>query len=112
MDQLSIHGLTLQARIGTHQWEQAIRQKLLVDICIPLDLSACGDQLEKTIDYAAVCSSVISFVEQHAFLLIERVANEIASLLKEKFQLQAIEVTVHKPHAIAQAKDISVKIYR
>ena len=109
-DTLHIEALSVKTHIGAHAWEQRILQKLLLDISINTDFSNCLDQLERTIDYAALCSTITEFVEGNKFALIETVATEVARLLKTNFQLGDVCVKVSKPHAIANAYNISVSV--
>ena len=100
------------AHIGVHAWEQKILQQLLIDLHIPLDDCSYADKLENTFDYAAICESIVSFVEKHSFQLIETVAEQVAAFIKEIFAVPAITITVSKPHAIKNAKSVSITISR
>jgi len=111
-DTLRISALSINTRIGVHAWEQRISQKLLLDIEIPIDLSACNNELTNTIDYDALCQCVTTFVESNAFTLIETVAEQVAQLIKETFKVTTLTVSVSKPHAIKNAGNICVTIKR
>lgn len=112
MDSLQIKGLSLTTHIGVHTWEQRIRQRLLIDLTIPVDLSACEEELMQTVDYDSVCQLVKNYVEGHSFRLIETVANTVAQLVKEEFKLQQITVSVSKPYAISNTTDVRVTVTR
>lgn len=112
MDQLEIKGLSTLTRIGVYDWEQQINQRLLIDITIPGNFSACEDDLSKTIDYALLCERVTQFVESGFFKLIETVADKLADLIKEEFKVEKVIVSVSKPHAIQNAGDIRVTVIR
>jgi dihydroneopterin aldolase len=112
-DSLHISKLAISTKIGVHAWEQRIHQKLFISMDIPLDLRDFDENIANTIDYDAICRTVTEFVESRSFQWIETVANTVANLLKDQFQLtQTITVTVSKPHAIANAEDIFVKVCR
>ena len=102
----------MNTRIGVHDWEQRISQKLLLDISIPVDLSRCNDELSNTIDYDALCQCVTTFVESNAFTLIETVAEQVAQLIKETFNVAQLTVSVSKPHAVKNAGNICVTVNR
>lgn len=110
MDYLRIEGLQVKTHIGVHPWEQKILQLLLIDIEIPRDFSQTNDQLQATIDYDAVCQHIIQTVSSQSFNLIETVAYQILSDLKMHFHVSVVKVSVSKPHAVAQAKNISVEV--
>ncbi|WP_133135855.1 dihydroneopterin aldolase [Legionella rowbothamii] len=112
MDTLQIKNLKANTRIGVYAWEQHIIQQLLIDISIDTDLSSCQEDLNKTIDYAALCETVTQFVESRAFQLIETVANEVARLIQENFKVTQLIVGVSKPHAIKNADNIQVIVRR
>jgi dihydroneopterin aldolase len=112
LDSLHIKGLTVATRIGVYAWEQQIEQRLLIDITIPADFSACDDLLAKTVDYDKLCQQVTTYVESNAFQLIETVADRIAHLIKTEFKVEQLSVSVSKPHAIKNAANIQVTVTR
>ncbi len=112
MDILMVQGLSVQTKIGVYAWEQQIQQQVLIDITIPSDFSACEDDLSHTLDYAALCQKVTSFVESKSFQLIEYLANSVAELIKEEFQVQQVTVSVAKPHAVKNAGMIKISVTR
>jgi len=112
VDSLQIKALAVSTRIGVYNWEQKISQRLLLDITIPADFSACEDRLDTTIDYDKLCQQVTHFVESNAFQLIETVANQVAQLIKTEFHLQQVTVSVSKPCAIKNAADVRVTVTR
>ena len=112
MDTLQITALSTNTHIGVYAWEQDILQLLLLDICIYSDLTTCNNQLENTIDYEKLCQQVTTFVESNNFTLIETVAEQVAQLIKNEFQVAKLTVSVSKPHAIKNAKNICVTINR
>lgn len=112
MDTLIIKALNVATQIGVHDWEQKIKQTLLIDITIPSDFSQCEERLDKTIDYDALCKTVTQFIESRAFQLIETVANDVALLIKDQFKVNALTVAVSKPHAVANAGIVQVLVER
>jgi dihydroneopterin aldolase len=112
MDTLNIRALNVSTKIGVYAWEQRINQRLLIDISIDTDFSACQDDLSKTIDYEALCKNVIHYIESKSFQLIETVAREVADLIQQKFNVIQLTVGVSKPNAIKQAENIQVIIRR
>lgn len=112
MDSLIIKSLAIAAQIGVHDWEQKIKQNLLLDITIPSDFNRCKDELTETLDYDALCHSVTEFVGSKSFKLIETVANEVAALIQQEFQVAKLTVAVAKPHAVKNAGMIQVVVER
>ncbi len=112
MDELIIERLSVSTHIGVHAWEQKIKQQLLLDISIPSDFSHGIDDLSHTLDYDALCKAVTVFVENNSFQLIEYVAHQVALLIKEQFNVGQLTVAVNKPHAVANAGAIKVRVTR
>lgn len=112
MDYLRIEGLRIETRIGVNEWEKKINQVLLLDIEIPSDFSQTDDALKNTIDYDALCQHVTELVESTAFNLIETVARLVLESIQKTFKIKALNVRVSKPHAISNAKNISVELRR
>lgn len=112
MDTLHINNLQVTTHIGVHDWEQHILQTLFIDLLIPFDCRDCEDKLENTLNYDAICKTVIEFVQNNRFKLIETVANGVADLVKKQFSIDTIHVSVNKPQAIKEAKEIRVSVNR
>jgi dihydroneopterin aldolase len=115
MNILRIEALRTTTRIGVHDWEQGINQVLLLDIDIPLStekLEQAHDEIENMLDYDALCQHVTKLVESSTFKLIETVALRVISSIQSNFGVQAITVRVSKPHAIANASNISITMSR
>lgn len=111
-DTLRIEGLKIETRIGVHDWEQKINQLLRIDIELPFNFKKVKDDIKKTIDYDAICQHVTELTGSQPFRLIETVAETIASSIQTTFGIKTIKVCVSKPHAIANAANVSVEIFR
>lgn len=112
IDYLYIKDLAVQTKIGIYNWEQAIRQRLNIDLEIPINISKCNDKIENTVDYEKLCSAITEYVENNSFSLIETVAESVAELIKTKFNVNNVTVAISKPHAIANASNVQIKINR
>lgn len=114
MDRIFIEELTVFAQIGVYDWEQQIKQKLVFDLEIAWDCkqAADTDDVACCLNYAEVSQVIIDYVESKPFLLIERVAYEVADLLESRYQLQGLKIKLSKPKAVAQARNVGVLIVR
>ncbi len=114
MDTVFIEGLTVFTTIGAFEWEQTITQKLILDIEMAWDNrhSAQSDDVNDCLSYSDVANRVITYLETQAFALVERVAEEIATLLMQEFNTPGVRIKVSKPGAVAQASSVGVKIAR
>lgn len=114
MDRVFIEELTVFAQIGVYDWEQQIKQKLVFDLEIAWDCKQAAetDDVAYCLNYAEVSQVIIDYVESKPFLLIERVAYEVADLLELRYQLQGLKIKLSKPKAVAQARNVGVLIVR
>ena len=114
MDRVFIEELTVFAQIGVYDWEQQIKQKLVFDLEMAWDCKQAAetDDVAYCLNYAEVSQAIIDYVESKPFLLIERMAYEMADLLESRYQLQGLKIKLSKPKAVAQARNVGVLIVR
>ena len=114
MDKVFIDQLEVIATIGVYDWEQQIKQKLILDIEMAHDNRPAGlsDNVVDALDYSTVSTAIIEHIESGAFLLVERVAEEVAELIMTKFSVPWVRIRLTKPKAVAQARGVGVIIER
>ncbi|QLB13646.1 dihydroneopterin aldolase [Bisgaardia hudsonensis] len=112
MDKVFIEGLTVFSQIGVYDWEQKIKQKLIFDIEMAWDSKQAAetDDVAYCLNYAEVSEFIIDYVESKPFLLIERVAYEVAEKLQQQFAISWLRLKLSKPSAIAQANNVGIII--
>lgn len=115
-DEIRILGIKAFGYHGVFSEEREQGQEFICDLTLYRSLARAGesDALEDTVDYSEVAREAKEIIEGPAFNLIEKVATEIAEKIKAKFNVDQIEVVIHKPHAPVslEFEDISVKIKR
>lgn len=114
MDIVFIEQLSVITTIGVYDWEQTIEQKLVFDIEMGWDnrRAASSDDVKHCLSYADISEAVIEHVEGSRFALVERVAEEVAELLKSRFNSPWVRIKVSKPGAVARAANVGVIIER
>ncbi|PJC85886.1 dihydroneopterin aldolase [Vibrio sp. HA2012] len=114
MDKVFIEQLEVITTIGVYDWEQEIKQKLILDIEMAHDNRPAGksDDVADALDYAQVCQAVLEHIEHGRFLLVERVAEEVAELLMSRFSVPQVWIRLTKPGAVPQARGVGVVIER
>lgn len=114
MDSVFIEHLEVIASIGVYDWEQTIKQKLVLDLEMAYDNrpAADSDDVAYALDYASVSDAVTGHIQNGRFLLVERVAEEVASLIMTQFSVPWIRVRVTKPGAVVNARGVGVQIER
>ncbi|MEX0976019.1 MAG: dihydroneopterin aldolase [Woeseia sp.] len=113
-DTIFLHELRVETVVGIWEWERQIRQTVSIDLEMGGDMrrAAESDRIEATLNYKAVAKRVQQFVADSSFQLVETLAERIASLVLEEFELPWIRVRVSKPGAIRGARDVGVVIFR
>jgi len=114
MDIVFIEQLTVFTTIGVYDWEQGIQQKLVIDVEMAWDnrQAASSDDVKDCLSYADVSEAILSHLTGQRFALVERVAEEIADLLMNRFNSPGVRIRVAKPGAVAQAAQVGVRIER
>jgi 7,8-dihydroneopterin aldolase/epimerase/oxygenase len=114
MDKIFIHALKTEAIIGIFDWERQVKQTVIVDIEISSDVrkAALSDSIDDTLNYKRVAKRVLAFVEGSQFHLVETLAEHIAMLLLEDFGLAWVRISLSKPGAIRNSRDVGVLVER
>lgn len=114
LDTVFIEKLEVITTIGAYDWEQEIKQKLVLDIEMGHDNRPAGksDNVEDALDYAQVSQAVLTFIQNGRFLLVERVAEEVAELIMQRFSVPWVKIKLTKPGAVPQAVGVGVVIER
>jgi dihydroneopterin aldolase len=113
-DRIFLRGLSAKCIIGFIDWERRTPQTLLVDLEIPCDCAraARSDQVEDTVDYKRVAKRVLGWLPTTQFQLVETLAHHLALLLISEFSLEWIRVSINKPGAIRDSRDVGVQLER
>ncbi|MEB3048389.1 dihydroneopterin aldolase [Mycolicibacter sp. MYC123] len=100
-DRIELRGLKVRGNHGVFGHERADGQDFVVDITVWMDLApaAASDALADTYDYGVLAQRAADIIAGPARDLIETVAAEIAEEVMADDRVQAVEVTLHKPHA-------------
>jgi dihydroneopterin aldolase len=114
MDLVFIEQLEVITTIGVYDWEQQIKQKLVLDLEMAHNNkpAAESDDVAFALNYAAVSDAVTEHIATGRFLLVERVAEEVAELIMSKFSVPWVKVRLTKPGAVVNARGVGVVIER
>lgn len=111
---IKIDTLALKTTIGTYVWEQHIQQTVLVDLTLTVDITqaAATDDIQHALDYNALSTCLIDYAAEQPHKLIETLAVKLQAIILEKFpQILALDLTLHKPAALRNAKDVAVELH-
>jgi 7,8-dihydroneopterin aldolase/epimerase/oxygenase len=113
-DRIFLRGLTAECIIGFIEWERRVKQTVVVDLELPVDCrrAAISDDVADTVDYKSVAKRVLAYIEASEFKLVETLAHRLALLLLEEFGLEWVRISLNKPGAIRNSRDVGVVIER
>jgi dihydroneopterin aldolase len=113
-DRIFLRGLTAECVIGFIDWERRVKQTVVVDLELPVDCrqAAVTDDVNDTVDYKKVSKRVLAFIEASEFKLVETLAQRLAMLILEEFALEWLRLSINKPGAIRNSRDVGVAIER
>jgi dihydroneopterin aldolase len=113
-DRIFLRGLTAECIIGFIDWERRVKQTVVIDLEIPVDCrhAALTDEVADTVDYKKVAKRILAFIEASEFKLVETLAQRLATTLLEEFGLEWVRLTINKPGAIRNSRDVGVSIER
>ncbi len=112
MDKILIRGLEVTARHGVYAEEKLKAQRFVFDADIYCDFFAAakGDNLQRTVNYAAACQLIAGVATHNSFNLIETLAYECAAALLDNDLVRGVKITVYKPDAPVKLKFGSVGV--
>ena len=114
LDVIFVRDVRLETLIGAYEFERRQPRTLLLDIEIGREaLRACKtDQLEDTIDYAAVVGCAREILSKHRFHLLEPLAELLAQSILERFHARWTRIEISKSGVVPNARDVGVRIER
>ena len=112
-DEIRIQELELMARVGVPDEERAQPQRVTISLVLqsPGSFGDLGDDLARTVDYAAVCEELRRFVLNRQDKLIETLAHEMAEHLLRNFALTRVELELRK-FVLAETRYVAARATR
>jgi 7,8-dihydroneopterin aldolase/epimerase/oxygenase len=100
-DRIAIRGLTAYAHHGVYAFERRQGQTFRCDAVLEVDTApaAATDDLELTVNYAELAQRLYTALSTEPVDLLETLAQRLADVCLAYEQVQAVEITVHKPEA-------------
>ncbi len=102
-DRILLEGIQIPAALGVTAAERRSRRPVLLDVEVTRDLRDAGrtDSIRQTIHYKRIFEVVEDVAANHEHRLVEALGDRIARALLEKFDADAVTVTVRKPAPIS-----------
>ena len=114
LDIVYIRDLRIETIIGIYDWERQVRQTVSIDLEMASDIrkAAETDDIQYALNYKAVSKRLIAYVENRNALLVETLAEEIAKIIREEFNVPWLRLRLSKPGAVRGARDVGLIIER
>ena len=115
MDTVSGHGFEYSCRIGFHEFERHIEQKLRIDFETHTDWreQARADRADNLVDYYEINRAIGELIAGREWRLVEAVAESVAELLCTQFPVSSVNVRVTKqPFDMPNCESVSVSCMR
>lgn len=107
---ISIEGIRAMGRHGANPGEQLEPQEFVVDVEVWVEVT--GDTLKGTLDYRVIVDRVRGTISGTTFVLLEALAEAVATDLMDFSQTLRTVVVVHKPGAAESlgVDDVSAEV--
>ncbi|MCS5593196.1 MAG: dihydroneopterin aldolase [Porticoccaceae bacterium] len=114
MDIVYIRGLRIETIIGIYDWEREVKQTISLDLEMAHDIRKAAemDDIQYALNYKSIAKRLIKFIEESEFLLVERMAEEVASIVRDEFSVSWLKLRVSKPGALRGSQDVGIIIER
>lgn len=114
MDKIFLNALSVECIVGIWEWERRVKQTVIIDVEMAADIrrAAASDRIEDTIDYKKVAKTLLAFVGESQFQLVETLTERIAELIISQFGVSWVKVRLNKQGAIRGARDVGIEIER
>jgi len=112
---LELRDLHVRCIVGIFPHERQNEQDVYLDIEMDFDFApaAQSEDINQTIDYTAVASSLTNLIVEQKFQLIETMSEKCAQLLLASYpQIDRVAISVKKPAAVPQAKNPIASVER
>jgi len=102
-DVILLEGIQVPAALGVTAAERRMRRPVTLDLVVRRPLAAAGrsDNIRHTLHYKRIFEVVEDVASNQEHKLVEALGERIARAVLEKFDAQAVTVTVRKPKPIA-----------
>jgi dihydroneopterin aldolase len=113
MDKIFVRNLVLPCKVGVTAEERSQTQNVILDIEVFCDLSQVGatDDLTKGVDYIKIVETATAEVTKGEFVLIERLAEKVASMVLANLAVSGVTVTAKK-EKYSVAPIIGIELHR
>lgn len=109
---IRIKNILARTIIGYNPEERVNRQDVIINIEIEVDVSKAvsTDHQEGIYNYKAITKSLITFVSESKYNLLEKLTYEVLQLVMKDERVSRAKVEIDKPHALRFSESVSVEM--
>ena len=109
---IHIQDLRLRTYIGINDDEKKNQQDVVINIRIHYhaEKAVSFNVIDEALNYRTITKKVIKHIESNRFLLLERMTDEVLSLVMDHPQVMWADVTIDKPHALRFSDSVSITL--
>jgi dihydroneopterin aldolase/D-erythro-7,8-dihydroneopterin triphosphate epimerase len=113
-DFIEIEDLLVRTIVGINPDERENRQDVMITVRLEANLrpAARTDSIDDAVNYKSIKKSIVAFVEESSFQLVETLAEEVAQVCLKDSRVERVRVHLRKPGALRFAKTVGVCIER
>ena len=113
-DIVFIEDLRINTIIGIYDWEREVKQTISLDIEMAADNTkpASTESIDDALNYKAVAKRMIAFTEDSQFQLVETLAERLAEIIRNEFDVPWCRIKLRKLGAVTGSKSVGVIIER
>lgn len=113
-DIIFIEDLRIDTIIGIYDWEREVKQTIALDIEMAADNTkpASSESIDDALNYKAVAKRMIAFTEESRFQLVETLAERLAEIIMNEFNVPWCRLKLSKLGAVTGSKSVGVIIER
>lgn len=114
MDIIFISDLRVDTIIGIYDWERSTLQTVALDVEMGTDIAkaAASEDIENTLNYKEISKRLESYIADSRFQLVETLAERLSEIILSEFNVPWVRLTLHKPGALSNSRDVGVIIER
>ena len=113
MDIIFLNGMAVETLVGVYEWERQHSQTLYLDLQVGIvENSQRNDDLNLTLSYADIATSVRKELALQTFQLLESVGEHVAEVLLQQAGVLQVTVKVTKPGILAGVREVGIQITR
>jgi len=112
---LFLTGLTVQANIGVHDFEQQAPQRLIIDVDLYVSFEGTrpkDDRIDEVVDYDFVRAVVHERIARGHIGLQETLCDDILTRLLDHTGVMAARVSTRKPDVYPDCEAVGVEAFR